>query len=65
MENETLQANINKKDDQVNVLPPTDESNNQQNIKDQIVHVEQEIDQAYRTKIHGGMRTRKHRTLIP
>eukprot|EP00957_Ditylum_brightwellii_P194915 14849871-Ditylum_brightwellii.AAC.1 len=65
MENETLQANINERDVQVNVLPPTHESNNQQSIEDQIAHMEQEMDQACRTRICGGMRSRKHRTLIP
>eukprot|EP00957_Ditylum_brightwellii_P135851 10362169-Ditylum_brightwellii.AAC.2 len=65
MENKTLQANINERDVQVNVLPPTNDSNNPQSIKDQIANIEQEMDQAYRTRIHGELRTSKHRTLIP
>eukprot|EP00957_Ditylum_brightwellii_P136666 10422235-Ditylum_brightwellii.AAC.1 len=61
----TLHANINERDVQVNILPPTDESNNQQSIEDQIANMEQEIDQAYGTRICRGMRLRKKQTLIP
>eukprot|EP00957_Ditylum_brightwellii_P125997 9606317-Ditylum_brightwellii.AAC.1 len=51
MENETLQANKKDRDVHVNVLPPTNESSNQQSIEDQIAHMEQEMDQAYGTTI--------------
>eukprot|EP00957_Ditylum_brightwellii_P209861 15363578-Ditylum_brightwellii.AAC.1 len=55
-ENETPQAKINERDVQVNILPPTNESNNQQSIEDQIIHIEQEMDQSYGTRILGGLR---------
>ena len=56
MMEKTLHANIDERDVQVNILPPTDESNNQQSIKDQIANMEQEMDQAYGTRIRRGMR---------
>eukprot|EP00957_Ditylum_brightwellii_P131502 10030366-Ditylum_brightwellii.AAC.1 len=65
MENETLHANINERDVQVTILLPTNESSNQQSIEDQIAHMEKEMGQAYGTMIHGEMRSRKTRTLIP
>eukprot|EP00957_Ditylum_brightwellii_P032994 2501574-Ditylum_brightwellii.AAC.1 len=65
MEDETLQAKINKREVQVNVLPPTNKSNNSQSIEDQIAHIEKETDQSYGTRIRGGLRLRKLRNIIP
>eukprot|EP00957_Ditylum_brightwellii_P133917 10211923-Ditylum_brightwellii.AAC.2 len=66
MEDETLQAKIDEREAQINILPPTNESTNSpHSMEDQIAHTEQEMDQAYRMRIHGGLRTRKHRTLVP
>eukprot|EP00957_Ditylum_brightwellii_P179753 13693223-Ditylum_brightwellii.AAC.1 len=55
MMEKTLLANIDERDVQVNILPPTNESNNQQSIEDQNANMEQEMDQAYGTRIRGGM----------
>eukprot|EP00957_Ditylum_brightwellii_P104985 8001973-Ditylum_brightwellii.AAC.1 len=55
MMEKTLHANIAERDVQVQILPPTNESNNQQSIEDQIAIMEQEMDQAYGTRIRRGM----------
>eukprot|EP00957_Ditylum_brightwellii_P037777 2857064-Ditylum_brightwellii.AAC.1 len=66
MEDETLQAEINEREGHVNVLLPTNESTNPpHSIEDQITHIEQEMDQVYRTRICSGLITKKQRTLVP